>query len=511
MHIRPMMDMKDKADLLKMDNIADDFYRMVIALGGSISAEHGDGILRVPYLKKQFGPLYNMFCGIKEIFDPKGILNPGKKIGKDEKVTHDLVYDADIKYAVTGSAFDSESVREEVERCHACGLCRNVCPVNIALPQESASPRAKAAVIKGVMTGELNRKLFRDPAIKDLLGLCINCKSCRVECPTGADISQICSMAREILVKEWGVGFSQALLERMRLLGSASARAPGIAKIMLSSSLGKFLAGLILGVDSRRTLPVPSGQALTVKAAAPARDPRRKALYFSGCYVDFFNSEGEGAAVLKVLRKNNIGVSLPAQKCCGMPSISSGNIEGARKDIAYNIKELYESAKAGYDIITSCPSCGLALKEDYPRIISTPEAMLIAQKTYDIHEYLWMLLNEGEMNTNFKSSNKSVVFHTPCHLKAHELGGLQESLVELIPGISIKKISDSCCGMAGTFGLRKENFDLSVSIGKRLFDQIKSSGADYVVTGCGSCKTQITQFTSAKVVHPIELLSEYYF
>ena len=511
MHIRPLMDMKDKADLVKMDNMADDFYRMVIALGGSISAEHGDGMLRVPYMKKQYGPLYNMFRAIKDIFDPRGILNPGKKIGKDEKVAHDLVYDADTKYAVTGSAFDSEAVRDEIEKCHACGLCRNVCPVNIALPQEFASPRAKAAVIKGIMTGELDAGLLRDPAIKALLDLCINCKSCRVECPTGADVSQICSTAKEIFVRQWGVGFSQAALEKIRLLGSVSAKAPGIAKAVFRSAPGKFLAELILGVDGRRTLPAPDGRVLAAKAAAGATNPKRKAAYFSGCYVDLFNAEGEGAAVLKALQKNNIEVVLAGQRCCGMPGISSGNIEGTKNEISANTKELYELAKAGYDIITSCPSCGLALKEDYPRLLSTPEAVLIAQNTYDIHEYLWMLLNEGEMNTNFKSSNKSVVFHTPCHLKAQEIGGLQESLVELIPGISIKRIDDSCCGMAGTFGLKGENYDLSVSIGKRLFEQIKSSGADYVVTGCGSCKTQIMQFTPAKVVHPIELIAEYYF
>ena len=510
MHIRPLMDMKDKADLVKMDNMADDFYRMVISIGGSISAEHGDGILRAPYVKKQFGPLYQMFRAIKDIFDPKGILNPGKKIGKEEKVAHDLVYDAGTKYVVTGTVFDSEAVREEVERCHACGLCRNTCPVNAVLPQEFASPRAKAAVIKGIMTGELDAKLLKDPAIKGLLDLCINCRSCRVECPTGADMSQVCSMAKEIYVKEWGVGFSQSALEKVRLLCSIPAKMPGLAKILLGSAPGKFLSELMFGLDSRRSLPVPSGRALPVGKSGGAL-AARKAVYFTGCYVDLFNAEGEGAAVIKVLQKNNVSVILAGQRCCGMPGISSGNIAGTKKEISANIRELYEKVKAGYDVITSCPSCGLALKEDYPRLLSTPEAVLISQNTYDIHEYLWILLNEGGMNTNFKSSNKAVVFHTPCHLKAQEIGGLQESLVQLIPGISIIRIDDSCCGMAGTFGLKNENYDLSASIGGKLFEGIKSSGADYVVTACGSCKMQIAQFTSAKVIHPVELLSEYYF
>lgn len=510
MHIRPLLDIKDKAELSKIDKMADDFYRMVISLGGSTTAEHGDGLLRVPYLKKQFGPLYDVFVRIKNIFDPKGILNPGKKIGKNERITHDLVYDADIKYVDTKTIFDTEKIREEIEKCHACGLCRNACPVNRNLTQELASPRAKASILKAVITGELDKKLLRDPAIKEVLDLCINCKSCRIECPTGADVSQLCALAKEIYTKEWGVPLSQALLENMRFMGSASAEVAFLEDIFINSALGKRLAQLFLGVDRRRSLPKPSLPPFEKRRLA-GKSGRRKVAYFYGCYVNFFNAEEEGAAVLKVLGKNNIEVALPPQRCCGIPSVSSGNVDAVKKDMAFNVKGLYEKIKAGYDIITSCPSCGLALMEDYPRILSTPSALLVSQKTFDIHEYLWLLFNEGEMNTNFKSSNKSVAFHVPCHLKAQEIGDLQECLVKLIPGIDIKKIDDSCCGMAGAFGLKKKNYDLSIAIGERLFREIRRAKADYVVTSCGACKAQIAQAASAKIVHPSWLLAEYYF
>ncbi len=359
-------------------------------------------------------------------------------------------------------------------------------------------------MIKGVITGELDAKLLRDPAIKSLLDTCINCKSCRVECPTGADISQICSMAKEVFAKEWGVGFSEALLEKVRI-AAVFPEAYGL----LRSSAGKALAGLIAGIDVRRTLPRLSRRSLSVKKSSLAH-PKKKVVYFSGCYIDLFSPEGEGAATINVLGKNRIETILSSLKCCGMPGISSGNVEGVHKEITFNVKRLYGLVKSGYDIVTSCPSCGLALKEEYPGILNTPEAMLVSQNTFDIHEYLWMLLNDGEMNTNFKPSNRCVVFHVPCHLKTQAIGGLQESLVQLIPGMTIRKMEDSCCGMAGTFGLKKKNFDLSASIGSALFSRIEASGADYVVTGCGSCKMQISQFTSAKVIHTVELLSEYY-
>ena len=275
-------------------------------------------------------------------------------------------------------------------------------------------------------------------------------------------------------------------------------------------SIGKNLAGLFLGLDKRRALPRPSVPPFEKKKSREKRGARRQVAYFYGCYVNFFGAEGEGEAALKVMEKNNVEVILPRQRCCGIPAISSGNVDAAKKDIAYNLKHLYEAVREGCDIVTGCPSCGIALKEDYPRILSTPTALLVSQKAFDIHEYLWLLYNEGEMNANFKPSNKTVVFHVPCHLKAQEIGSLQQCLVGLIPGITIKNITDSCCGMGGTFGLKKKNYDLSLAIGEKLFNEIKEASADYVVTSCGACKMQISQATSAKVISPIELLAEYY-
>lgn len=516
MHIRPLIDMKDKADLMKMNEMADDFYGMVLSLGGSISAEHGDGILRIPYLRKQFGPLYAMFTQIKDIFDSKGIFNPGKKIGKGSSITHDLIYDSQTAYFKTDTIFDSAQVRTEVEKCHACGFCRTVCPVNISLPEELASPRAKATILKAFVNGQLDKKLFLDPSIKESLDLCVNCKSCRLECPTGADISLLCSLAKENYVKRAGIPLSQTLAENMRLLCSVLSKLPISYRTFLNSPAGKSLIELFVGIDKRRTLPKPS-----VPLSSPQRGEDRvrgagrektgrKVAYFYGCYVNFFSAESEGSAVMKVLQKSGIGVIPHRQKCCGIPSISSGNIKAAKKDMAYNLKQLYDAVRAGCDIITSCPSCGLALKEDYPRIINTAEATVVAQKTFDIHEYLWLLFNEGTLNTNFKPSDKKVVFHTPCHLKAQEIGDLQERLAELIPGISISKMADSCCGMAGSFGLKKKNFDLSMAIGERLFRNIKAVSADFVVTSCGACKTQIKQGSGCKVTHLVELLAEHY-
>lgn len=507
MHIRPLIDMKDKADLVNMEKSAADFYDLVISLGGSPSAEHGDGILRSPYLKKQFGPLHQVFARIKHLFDPKGILNPGAKLGKEDSITHDLVCDSQTMYVKTETVFDAEPIREKVERCHSCGLCRSVCPVNIIMPEEYYSPRAKAALLKVFITGQLKKNQFLSSLAKKILDACLNCRLCRIECPTGSDIPLLCLLAKENYVKENGGYLFQPFIENMDMVGGLLNKFYRFSAVFLDSEIGKYLLQFGVGIDKRRKLPHPSISSFE-KMALKRKTGVGKVAYFHGCYVNYFNADKEGNALIHIMQKNGIEVFLPRQKCCGMPSVSSGNADAVRDSMMYNVKNLYEAVEEGFDIITSCPSCSLALREDYPRIFNTPETALISQRTFDALEYLWNLFNDGLLKTNFKTSNKKVAFHSPCHLKTQGAHTLQECMVKLIPGITVLPMEDSCCGMGGLFGLKKKNFDLSVTIGDKLFRNIKDADADAVITSCAACKMQIEQATSSKVVHPLEFLAE---
>lgn len=509
MHIRPLIDMKDKADLMKMEKTAADFYNLVASLGGSASAEHGDGILRSPYLKKQFGPLHQVFARIKHLFDPKGILNPGAKLGKEDSITHDLICDPQTTRIKTGTVFDAAPIQEEIERCHSCGLCRSVCPANISMPEECYSPRAKAALLKVFITGGLEKSQFLAPSVKKILDSCLNCRLCRIECPTESDIPLLCLLAKENYVKENGGLLFQQFIENMDMMGSLLKRYHRFSCVFLDSGIGKALIQLGVGIDKRRNLPHPSISSFD-KKALNRKTGVGKVAYFYGCYVNYFNADKEGDALAHIMQKNGIEVFLPKQRCCGMPSVSSGNADAVRDSMIYNVKNLYEAVEEGFDIITSCPSCSLALRQDYPRILNTPEAAVISQRTFDALEYLWNLFNDGLLKTDFKTSNKKVTFHAPCHLKAQGAHTLQESLIRLVPGITVLPMEDSCCGMGGLFGLKKKNFDLSMAIGNNLFGNIEKTPVDEVITSCAACKMQIEQATSSKVVHPLEFLAGNY-
>jgi Fe-S oxidoreductase len=233
----------------------------------------------------------------------------------------------------------------------------------------------------------------------------------------------------------------------------------------------------------------------------------KQVVYFLGCYSNFNEPEGDGLATLEVLEKNGFDVLLPEFRCCGIARINSGAISPVLEDIQTNVKTMASLVQQGLSIVFSEPSCALAVKMEYPKILNSEEAFNVGEKCYDIHQFLMMLHQKGELNLNLGKMNLNVGYHNPCHLRA--LGVVQEpvELLQLIPGVKVQTFSDGCCGLVGTFGMKKKNFDLSMAIGERLFKEIMDSGANEISTSCGACKLQIFQGTQRKAVHPISLLA----
>ncbi|MDI6735066.1 MAG: anaerobic glycerol-3-phosphate dehydrogenase subunit C [bacterium] len=531
LHIRPRLDLKDNKDIHKMKKIADEVYSLVISLKGSMTAEHGDGFLRTPYLSKQYGPLTSLFKEVKNIFDPQNILNPNKIIDIEESFVHDLIYGWDFNYARTStkqasSKFDKDNLREEIEKCHSCGQCRNICPVVMETLAEENSPRAKATLLRAIITGDLEGSHFFTKRFKKIFDLCLNCRLCLVQCPTQVDIPQLIIEAKNHYISKMGQIVPEQIIQNPQLLLSISSLMPHFTNLFNRSKFGKAVLEATLGLSTKRDLPQISPKPLTTYKSLSA--PKEiKIAYFHGCFANFYSVEDEGLMVIKILERHGVEVILPRQRCCGAPKIAGGNLDAAYENIKYNIEYLSKAISAGYHVVTSCPTCGLMLKKDYPRIMDIPATHLIAQNTSDIHQFLWRLFTNGRLNTDFKplpgkpvpskpvpgkTVNKQFIYHQPCHLTATRQACLGEDtltvqLLKLIPNISLLEIEDSCCGLGGTFGLKKERFELSMKIGENLFQQIKDSNPDGVITSCAGCKMQIEQATNINVYHPIELLN----
>ena len=236
---------------------------------------------------------------------------------------------------------------------------------------------------------------------------------------------------------------------------------------------------------------------------------KKKVAYYAGCFADYYYPE-VGKATVRVLRKNGIEVVVPDQVCCGLPMMAKGNTKKAYKNMDYNIKVLSQSVSDGYAVIITCTSCGLFIKRDYPLHLKSEETKLVSENAFHITEYLLRLYEGGTLNTDFRSIPQTVFYHMPCHLKVQETSDVTVRMLELIPGTSIKYVSKTCCGMAGSYGYDRVNYERSRQIADKLYSEIKGNPTERIVDDCGGCKLQIEAGTGRKVDHPIILIQEAY-
>ena len=234
-----------------------------------------------------------------------------------------------------------------------------------------------------------------------------------------------------------------------------------------------------------------------------------KIVYFTGCFANYYSPE-MGKALVAVLEKNGIEVIVPDQKCCGMPMMANGNLAGARDNYNYNVKSLKKAAFPDCDIITTCPSCNMMLRKEGLPFFDGEEARFVASHVYDAGEYLWRLHGEGRLNLDFREMPMNIFYHNPCHLKVQNIIDAPMGLLNLIPGLTIVKANVNCCGMGGSYGMKRVNFARSVAIAGKIWEEAKASGADLAATECGGCGLQIEAGTGMEVVHPLELLSRAY-
>jgi len=235
----------------------------------------------------------------------------------------------------------------------------------------------------------------------------------------------------------------------------------------------------------------------------------KKVAYYSGCFANYYYPQ-VGEATMAVLRKNGIEVVVPRQVCCGLPMMAKGNSQGAFKNMEFNTRVLSRLVSDGYALITTCSSCSLFLKQDYPRLLGSEPAKQVSQNMYHITEYLLKLHEIGQLNTDFRPMPQTIYYHTPCHLRAQGIHRPTVKLLQLIPGTTVKKISEECCGMGGAYGYEKVNYELSKDIAGRLYQEIKENPTDRIVTDCGGCKLQIEAGTGRRVDHPIIIVKEAY-
>jgi FAD/FMN-containing dehydrogenase/Fe-S oxidoreductase len=535
LHVRPYLDLSDKAEVEKMRAMADEVFSLAWSLGGSISGEHADGLVRAAFIRGQYGDeFYEILRDIKKIFDPAGLMNPGKIINSDVDImTKNLRAEQGYlpQRLETELIFGEGELALELDQCNGCGVCLSreaelrMCPVFRALGEELGSSRAKANILSLWAKGQIDEKKLESDEFKEFLDLCVNCKACSLQCPSGVDISKLMMAARAEYVKRKGLKRTESALSNNRYLSKLGSMFSGVANFAGGFAFFNWLIEKTTGLDRRRGLPkfgrgtfLKAGRAYLANCGKIAA-PTDRVAYFADTYVNF-NDHELGLAVLEVLRHNNIEVILPRQRPAPMPSMVYGDYKRARKDLEYNVTHLAKAVRDGYKIICSEPSAALCLQQELRHFVAGEEAELVSKNSFELMSYLLGLYKENKLKVVEKQqappgqawglNDKGYVYHCPCHLFALGMGAVSIELLDKVCGIKVSEIKAGCCGIAGTFGMQKKNSELSEKIAERLKNALEKLPGKIVLTECAACKMQIEHISGNVVQHPIKVIAMAY-
>lgn len=525
LHTRPYLDLHKSDQVDKLRAIAEDVFELAWSLGGTISGEHGEGLVRVSFIKKQYGDeVYDVFRKVKGIFDPKNVFNPGKIINDDPDIMvknlrlANPAINADWQ---TNLNFKDDELRVEIEQCSGDGLCRSksslltMCPIYRVLGDERASPRGKNNLMRHWLSGKLDRDILQSKEFKEVTDLCINCKMCSLECPSLVNTAKLMLEARVEYVKHHGLSKAQIALTNSEFMSRMGSTFAPVANVFLQALWFRRVMEFVLGLDRRRPMPLFDWGSNVKKLQRyvhklPAIDtPLDKVAYFVDLYA-CFNDHQLGRAVVDILRHNNIEVAIPKQIGVSMPAITYGALGIARKAIKYNVAHLAKAIRNGYKVVCSEPTAALCLKEEYLDVVDSEDAKLVAENSYELTDYLCSLHRQGDLRTDFQRLQLKLAYHKPCHYKAMEIEGGTTLLLGLIAGVEIETLTNSCCGIAGTFGFQKKSFDLSMQIGEPMLESLRRSDADFGLTECGTCKMQMALATGKTVLHPVAVFARAY-
>ncbi len=532
LHLRPMLPRPKPGHAEQIESIARDLYRHVKTVGGSISGEHGDGLSRTAFIRSMYGPLYRTFQQVKDIFDPQHLLNPDKIISNDGQLTvrhlrstqaqplPKTVDEQSPLLPVLQLSWDGDTAMDTAARCNGCGACRTTAPEARMCPffheehVEDNSPRSKANILRRLISGRETADLMTDTALRPVVESCFNCKQCVLECPSEVDIPHLMLEARAQHVAGHGLGKTDWLLSRFHTYAKFASRFTMMANRILRFGMSRSILRKTIGIAEQRRLPRFAGRPFMrsrrVQSEHNTGDPTSATptvVYF----VDYFANHHDpelAEAFVRILQHNGFRVHIPpAQTVSGMAMIAVADLAAAREVAEANVGELAESAREGYPIVCTEPSAALCLSQEYPLLLGSQDAAIIAEHTFDAGSFLWQLHQDGKLKLDFEPVPLTVAYHTPCHVKA--LGpetGLC-NLLELIPGVEVQRIEKGCSGMAGTFGLAAEHFEQSLAIGSNLIHEMKTTHVNAGVTDCSSCRMQMEQQASVPTVHPLKIMA----
>lgn len=530
LHVRPVLNLRQEADVKTMRAIAEEAFELVHKYKGSHSGEHGDGIVRSEFHERMFGPeIVRAFEQVKERFDPKGLFNPGKIVHAPKMDDRSLFrYDQDYTVGEMDTVLDwsqwpgaGGGFQGAVEMCNNNGACRKLtggvmCPSYRATRDEKDSTRGRANVLRLAISGQLGKDAFASDAMMEAMELCVSCKGCRRECPTGVDMAR---MKIEVLAarnKKNGLSLND------RLVGFLPAYAPFASKVPWLMNMRDAIPGVakvlekVTGFSAKRPLPKWHSKPFLDTEFSGSKGKNGKnssVVLFADPFNRYFEPENLRAAG-RVLEAAGISVEVVKPLDGGKPLhsgrtfLSVGLVEKAKEEAQRLVDSLLEYAKAGTMIIGLEPSSLLTLRDEIPALLPGADTKLIANHALMFEEYIARQIASGEFDLKLKSPAPKLLLHGHCHQKSFDIMSDVEKTLALLPDTEVETINSGCCGMAGSFGYGVKTHETSMKMGEMaLFPTIRESGEDVLIVADGtSCRQQIADGTGRKALHVARIL-----
>ncbi|MEA2930697.1 MAG: hypothetical protein QOG38_3125 [Hyphomicrobiales bacterium] len=562
LHVRPVLNLRQDKDVKAMRAIAEEAFAMVRDYKGSHSGEHGDGIVRSEFHAFMFGErLVKAFEEIKDKFDPKGLFNPGKivrapkfddranfRYGPDYRA-EDGAVELDWS-AYTGAR---RGFQGAVEMCNNNGACRKevggvMCPSYRVTREERDVTRGRANSLRLAITGQLGPDALASDEMADTMKLCVSCKGCRHECPTGVDMARMKIEVQAARAKKHGLSLRDRLVGWLPRYAPYAAKFPRLANAREKYPKLRAWSERHLGLSARRTLPrwrkdifadiddVSSPDARSLSSGDASRRPvgastpdqvrgglspasgkgeEREVVLLADTFNRYFERENLDAA-MTVLRAAGytVHVAKPADGsrrplCCGRTFLSIGRVDQARREAERVIAAVAPYVARGVPVVGLEPSCILGFRDEVPAMIRTEAAQQLALHALMFEEFLVREAASGRLNLPLKPIAKRVLVHGHCHQKAFGMFGAVARILKLLPGLSVETVESSCCGMAGAFGYGAETIDVSMAMGElSLLPAVRKADADTLIVADGtSCRHQIHDGAQREALHVARVLA----
>lgn len=533
LHLRPILNLKSEEGVAQFRMIAEKIADLVKKYNGSLSGEHGDGRLRGEFIKRMVGAQnYALFEKVKQIWDPENIFNPGKIVNtppmdtslrfkpNQETPQFDTIFNFD----------DYDGILRTTELCNGSGDCRKthlsggtMCPSYMATRNEKDTTRARANILREILTNSTKTNPFNSEEIKEVMDLCISCKGCKSECPSNVDMAKLKGEFLQQYYDANGIPFRTKLIGNFTIMNRLASKISSLYNFGIKNSITSSAIKAASGFAKKRSLPSLHKQTLATwhKKNRQLKFSVKNPLSSKGrvyLFCDEFTNYNDvpvGIAAVRLLTKLGFEVVIPDHLESGRTYLSKGMIRKAKEIALRNIEKLKDVVAAETPLIGIEPSAILSFRDEYVNLSigssQEKEAVQLAENSFMIDEFLDQLFESGKVDRSvFSDESAEIKLHGHCH---------QKSLASVVPtkrmlgfpkNYYVETIPSGCCGMAGSFGYEKEHYDVSMQIGELvLFPTVRKQAKEVLIAAPGtSCRHQIKDGTGRAAKHPVEILWE---